>query len=226
MTVSVRLARRAGVLAAAAGLLALAAAGAGAQDKASSPIVTDASQVETLAKFAKKADAVAKEWYPKIGQILGVEKLSTEKITIKIDLEAGGVAATGGRNIGVSARYVAKNPNDIGMIVHELCHVVQGYPKYDPVWLVEGIADYVRFYCFEPVSARPHPNPAKASCRDSYRTTGCFLDWACGKYDKDLIKKLDAALKADKYTEDIWKTLTGKDLDALNTEWLETLKTK
>lgn len=187
-------------------------------------ITVDARDVETVAKFAKRAQAVARTWYPRIAAILGVSSVPSERVTIRISLEAGGVAGTSGRRIEVSARYVARNPNDLGMIVHELAHVVQAYPKYDPAWLVEGIADYVRFYHFEPASARPHPDPARANCRDSYRTTACFLDWACRTYDRDLVRKLDAALKASTYSEEMWKALTGKDLDALNAEWLESLR--
>jgi hypothetical protein len=226
MTLSGWFARQAGRVVATAGLLA-AVASVGAQGRpAAAPIILDTSQIDALAKFARQADGVAKAWYPRIGRILGVETLSTEPITIRIGVDIDGVAATGGRTIGVSARYVVKQPNDLGMIVHELVHVVQGYPKYDPVWLVEGIADYVRFYHYEPISARPHPNPDRASCRDSYRTTGCFLDWACRTYDKDLVKKLNRALAAGSYSESIWPTLTGKDLDTLNREWLASLSAR
>ena len=109
------------------------------------------------------------------------------------------------------------------MIVHELTHVVQAYPKYDPVWLVEGIADYVRFFHFEPEANRPHPDPKKANCRDSYRTTAAFLDWAVRRYDPDLVRKLDRALKAGTYSDDLFRQSTGKPLDQLNAEWVASL---
>jgi hypothetical protein len=183
------------------------------------------SQVEVIQQFGTKAGAVVTEWYPRIVRILGAEKATPPKrVTVVMDLVMDGVAGTGGDSIHVSAKYVLKHPDDTGMIVHELTHVVQAYPKYDPVWLVEGIADYVRFYHYEPESQRPHPDPAKANCRDSYRTTAAFLDWAVRRYDADLVKKLDHALKAGTYSDNLFRQATGKNLDQLNTEWLASLK--
>ncbi len=187
-------------------------------------ITADTSQLATVQTFAKKAQALARAWYPQIVKILGAEPTTPpQQVTIIMDIGMDGVAATGGTEIHVSVRYVAQHPDDLGMIVHELTHVVQSYPKYDPVWLVEGIADYVRFYHYEPVSARPHPNPAKANCRDSYRTTAAFLDWASRRYDRDLVQKLNHALQTNTYTEAMFQQLTGKTLDELNTEWLASL---
>lgn len=187
-------------------------------------IVRDDSQLEMLIQFSKNSEKLAKEWYPKIVDALGRENaISVDKITITMDLNYDGVAATGGTQISVSPKYVLKNPNDYGMIIHELTHVAQGYPQYDPVWLVEGIADYVRFFVFEP-QTKIKINPDKANCRQSYRTTAAFLGWASAKYDKDLVKKLDKSLKTATFTEADFEKLTGKSLDTLNTEWLTSVR--
>lgn len=187
-------------------------------------IKVDASQIETLAKFAKQSQKVADTWYPRIVKILGADKAKLPKrITIVIDLEADGVAGTSGDKIVVSARYVAKHPDDLGMIVHELVHVVQYYPNYEDGWLVEGVADYVRFYHYEPLDQRPSPNPANASYRDSYRTTASFLNYAATRYDKELIRKIDKALKDGAYKPELFEKATGKNLDQLNKEWLAAL---
>ena len=187
-------------------------------------IKVDASQIETVAKFAKQAQRVADTWYPRIIKMLGAdaEKLP-KRVKSVLDLEAGGVAGTSGSEIRVSARYVAKHPEDLGMIVHELVHVAQGYPNYEAGWLVEGIADYVRFYGYEPEAKRPHPNPAKVTYHDSYRTTASFLNFAATRYDKEIIMKLDKALKEGTYKPELFQTATGKNLDQLNTEWLAAL---
>lgn len=187
-------------------------------------IKIDVSQVEILARFAKQAQKVADTWYPRIVKTLGADKAKMPKrVVIVIDLEENGVAGTSGNEIRVSARYVAKHPDDLGMIVHELVHVVQAYPNYDAGWLVEGIADYVRFYHYEPVSKRPSPNPAQASYKDSYRTTASFLNYAATRYDKELIRKIDRALKDGTYTPELFDKATGKNLAQLNTEWLTAL---
>ncbi len=188
-------------------------------------IINDTSQLKVLNLFSRQANATAKKWYPRIVALLGAKNSNPpSNITLVMDFNYKGVAATSGTRIAMSPEWIRKHPDDLGMVVHELTHVVQGYPKYDPVWLVEGIADWVRWFNFEPVDKRPHPNPDKATARDSYRTTGAFLDWTLHKYDKDIVKKLDAALRADTYKESLWHDLTGKTLDDLNTEWIASLK--
>jgi hypothetical protein len=198
---------------------------ASAQDAEIPKIVMDTSQLDVLNAFAKKAEATAKDWYPRIVKILGVTNPKPRgTITLVMDFDYKGVAATSGEGIHISTEYARKHPDDLGMVVHELTHVVQAYPKYDPVWLVEGIADYVRFYHFEPVAKRPHPDPAKVSARDSYRTTAAFLDWTTTKYNKELVRQLDHVLKESTYKEETFKELTGKSLDDLNTEWIASLR--
>jgi len=193
-------------------------------------VVVDTSQIQGVAgfeaanTFAEKVSKLITDGYPMIVKELGAERAPVpERVTVVFDKDMEGVAATGGTTIHVAAKYAQEHPDDTGMIIHELAHVVQGYPNYDPVWLIEGIADYVRFFHYEPIANRPHPNPAKATCRDSYRTTGAFLDWAVRTHDKKLVKKLDAALKANTYSEDMFRQATGKSLDQLNTEWLASL---
>jgi hypothetical protein len=89
---------------------------------------------------------------------------------------------------------------------------------------VEGIADYVRWYKYEPENKRTKPDPARATARDSYRTTGAFLFWASNKYDANLVPKLNAAFGSNTYKESLFKDYTGKTLDELNDEWRATLK--
>lgn len=183
----------------------------------------DTKQLSNLVKFAKEAEALAKKEYPKTADVLGIPRSELADVKVIIDFNADGVAYANGKTIHVAAKYAASHPDDIGLVVHELCHVAQAYPKYDPVWLVEGIADYVRWFAFEALDKRPKVTKAKANARASYRTTGAFLDWALRTYDKDLVKKLNKTLRESQYKEEIWKTLTGKTLDELNDAWKASL---
>ena len=45
------------------------------------------------------------------------------------------------------------------------------------------------------------------------------------KYDKDLVRKVNQALREGEYREEIWKTLTKKSLKELDEEWRESMKT-
>jgi hypothetical protein len=180
-------------------------------------------QLENLVKFTKEAEALAKKEYPKTADVLGIPRSSLPDVKVIIDFNADGVAYADGKVIHVAAKYAAAHPDDTGLVVHELCHVAQGYPKYDPVWLVEGIADYVRWFAFEPEGKRPKVKKASANARASYRTTGAFLDFVIRTKDKDLVKKLNKALKEDTYKESLWKDYTGRTLDELNGDWKDSL---
>jgi hypothetical protein len=197
------------------------------------PVVVDEDTKKKLEELAKTYAQVAKDNYPLIVKTLQSKGKAHDEVHIVVTYRYNGVAATSGAGFGnrpsvptiqVSAKYALAHPDDLGMIVHEMVHVVQSYASYDPVWLVEGIADYVRWFFYEPQDKRPHPNPAKATARDSYRTTGAFLFWASGKYNPDLVVKLHAAYQANNYKESMFKDLTGKTLDELNTEWIASLK--
>ena len=150
--------------------------------------------------------------------------LPPTKVLLEFDPSYEGVAATGGTHIHCALAYFRKNPKDVGAIVHELVHVVQQYPKYDPVWLVEGIADYERFYKFEPVERRPHPTAKHASYAEGYRTAAAFLDWTQRTYDPQLVSKLNTACRESRDTNAVFLQCTSKPLDELWVEYSKTLK--
>ncbi|HEY7115338.1 MAG TPA: basic secretory protein-like protein [Tepidisphaeraceae bacterium] len=191
-------------------------------------IKVDTSDVPEMADYGKRVQKVAEEWYPKIWAKLPSEGFvppATVTITFKKDYK--GVAAASGNRITAAQKWFTDHPDDVGAFVHELVHVVQAYrrgPK--PGWLVEGIADWYRFFNYEPVNKRPHPNPTRAKYTDSYRTTGHFLNWAQETYDKDLVVKINAACRQGKYNEGLWKEYTGKTLEELGAEWKESLAKK
>lgn len=191
---------------------------------ASKPIEVTPEQKKKLEELAKTYGDVARKNFDLIVKRLRSTGSVPSTVKIVITYKYKGVAATAGDTIMVDPRYALSHPDDLGMIVHEMAHVVQGYPTYDPGWLVEGIADYVRWFFYEPTDKRPKPNPDRATARDSYQTTGAFLFWASNKYSQDLVPKLHAAFQANTYKEDMFKQITGKTLDELNAEWKEALK--
>jgi hypothetical protein len=104
------------------------------------------------------------------------------------------------------------------MVIHELSHVVQSYPR-GVGWITEGIADYVRYFKYEPKPAPPKVG-AKASYKDGYKTSATFLSWLEKSKDKDIISKLNLALRTSSYKEDLFKEWTGSDLDTLWKEFI------
>jgi hypothetical protein len=112
-----------------------------------------------------------------------------------------------------------------------MVHVVQGYGRVRrddpnatrmPGWLVEGIADYIRWFLYEPQTKGAEittRNLGRAKYDASYRITGNFLNWVTTKYDLNIVQKLNAAGRAGKYREDLWKEATGKTVQELGNEW-------
>jgi hypothetical protein len=107
------------------------------------------------------------------------------------------------------------------MVAHEMTHLVQRYPRSRAGWLVEGIADYVRLQHFEPALARPRLDFNRVKYTDAYKTTALFLIFLEEKHGRGVVPKLHAALRAGTYSDNDFKTITGKDLDALWADFKE-----
>ena len=110
-----------------------------------------------------------------------------------------------------------------------MVHVVQQYRRArggepNPGWLVEGVADYVRWCLYEPPELRPRPDPDRARYTDSYRTTGAFLAWVAGKHGDETIRTLNTAMREGKYSAHLWERATGRTVDELWGDYVETLK--
>jgi len=202
------------------------------EGKVLAKITVDTSEAPDLDDWGRRAGELCVQWYPKIIALLPSEGYTPrDSVRLRFRKEYRGVAATSGSTISISANFVRKNTNDWGMVVHELTHVVQSYGSPEPGavkpgWLVEGIADYIRLTHFEPQARRPRINPDKASYKDAYKTTAIFLEWAAKTKDKDLVTHLSAALRQKKFKLEMFKERTGKTVDELWQEFIETLRPK
>jgi Peptidase of plants and bacteria len=179
----------------------------------------DVAQVPDLQPWGRAAEALCQAWYPKIVAILHSDdsvRPLPRLVKLRFEKEMKGVAYASGSEIHIAASWVQSHPNDFGMVVHELTHLVQRYPRNrGGGWLVEGIADYVRLQYFEPLVPRPHIDFTKAKFTDSYKTTAVFLIWLEGKYGSDLVPTLNAALRAGRYSDAVFKDATGKEVAQL-----------
>ena len=184
----------------------------------------DVSDAPEMKEWGEKVVRVCERQYPSICDELaspGFVPPTQLRMTLKNDY--AGVAAAGGGKITGSVKYFKSKPDDIGAMVHETVHCVQLYRGRNlPGWLVEGIADYYRFWRYEPGKAG-RLTPERARYDGSYRTTAAFLAFVSDKYDPNAVTKLNAALRENKYDVGIWKTLTGKTVEELNQEWRQSL---
>ncbi len=187
--------------------------------------IVDVSDAPEMKEWAEKVARICERAYPMINEELksdGFKPRHTIRMTLKNNYR--GVAATAGGRITGSVKFFKAHPDDVGAMVHETVHCVQSYRRgNNPGWLVEGIADYIRFFKFEPGKLRPL-SPNRARYNGSYRVTAAFLAFVCDKHDKEFVRKLNAIMRAGKYKEDVWKDLTGKTVQELEGEWKATLR--
>jgi hypothetical protein len=193
-------------------------------------ISIDTSEAPDLAQWAHtELTPAVQKWYPKIvARLPGDGFEAPKKVTIVFKANMKGVATTSGTKIVCSAEWFRNNLKGeaSGAIIHELVHVTQQYGLVSmwrtPLWVTEGIADYIRWFLYEPQSQGAVIDQERISTvhyNDSYRVTANFLDWVIGKYDKDLITKLNAANREGKYRENLWKDYTGHTASELESEW-------
>jgi hypothetical protein len=209
-----------------------AVSGSIAIDTAAAPDLTDWAD-HTLAP-------VLAAWYPKIVAMLpspGFVAPANFTVTIR---PMDGVAYTTGTNVVVSADWCRHEIEGqaIGSVVHEMVHVVQqygrlGYGDRAPGWLVEGMADYVRWFKFEPKShgadivwMRRHGKHFSPHYDDSYRVSANFLNWVTEKYDSNMVTQVNAVLREGNYTDDFWKQRTDKTVQELGAEWRQKIETQ
>jgi hypothetical protein len=203
----------------------------------------DTARAPGLKDWAEqKLAPVLAEWYPKISAMLPSDGYTPpEKFTISIR-PGQGVAATGGTRVTANSTWLKGevNKQGIGALLHEEVHVIQQYGRArrvnpdatrSPGWLVEGIPDYIRWFLYEPQShgadvvwLRRQRNP-NLKYDGSYRITANFLNWVTEHYDRDIVKKLNAAMRDGKYTDDLWKEACGgKTVQELGSEWKEAME--
>jgi hypothetical protein len=205
-------------------------------------IYIDTSETPELTEWAHKELApVLQQWYPKIVKMLPSEGYQApDSVRIIFSANMRGVAGTSGTSVRCGAGWFRRELQGEakGAVVHELVHVVQQYGRArrsdpnatrTPGWLVEGIADYIRWFLYEPetrgaeVTGR---NIARARYDSSYRISGNFLNWVTETYDRDIVRKLNAAARRSRYNEELWKKATGRTLQELGDEWKQSLEKK
>ncbi len=200
------------------------------------------SETPDLTEWAHKELApVLQKWYPKIVKMLPSEGYQAPgRLSITFSPNMRGVAAASGTRVRCGAGWFRRQLQGEakGAVVHELVHIVQQYGRArrtnrnatrNPGWLVEGIADYIRWFLYEPqtrgaeVTSR---NIARARYDSSYRISGNFLNWVTETYDKNIVRKLNAAARQGKYNEKLWKEATGHTVQDLGNEWKRHLEKK
>jgi hypothetical protein len=176
----------------------------------------------------EKLIPVVRDWYPKIVEMLpGKGFEAPRQVRIVFTDEYLGVAVTEGATIRCGVGWFRRElqREALGAVVHELVHVAQSYGNRQggaPGWLVEGLADYIRWFLYEPESRGAVISRQKAdSVRhdEGYRVSANFLNHVIARYDKELLPELNHALRQGHYTPELWKRRTGRTLEELIVDW-------
>ncbi|MBU6399744.1 MAG: hypothetical protein KGS61_05450 [Verrucomicrobia bacterium] len=205
-------------------------------------ITLDTVQTPDLREWAERELApVLAEWYPRIVDLLpGMGYEAPRRLTVTFSDTMRGVAATSGTHIRCAAAWFRQNLKGEakGAVVHEMVHVVQQYgrarrtnpnARRSPGWLVEGIADYIRWFKYEPQSHGADVTPrnlARARYDGNYRISANFLNWVSEKHDPFIVGQINAALRDGQYDDGLWQRYTGKTVEVLGEEWKADLAAK
>ncbi len=214
-------------------VLAQTGALASEQDKSEKPgktpplkITLDTSNAPEMAKWAAHVKSLCEKTYPLICSQLGEPGFQPPTAVRIVFENKDGVAWTAGTHITCCTDWFKQHPDDCGAVIHELCHVVQSYHHRVPGWVTEGIADYVRWFKYEPAKRRPHVNPRRAKYTDGYQTTAAFFDWIVRTKNRSFVQRLNAAARNGKYSDELFDEYAHKPLDELWTEFISSLKKK
>jgi hypothetical protein len=199
----------------------------------------DTTTASDLTEWVKsELTPVVKAWYPKIVEMLPSEGFQAPQevvITFKDDL--GGIPAyAAGNRISCNSGWYRKElkREAKGCTVHELVHVAQQYGRKlqpeamkFPGWMTEGLADYIRWFLYEPESKGAELSARQAdrvNYDGNYRITANFLNWVVGKHSPKIVAELNAAAREGRYHDSMWIKLTGKTVAELGAEWKAALK--
>lgn len=137
----------------------------------------DTSQSPQLNNFASSLKQALIPWFPVISTELSSPNFTPpDNFAIRFDPNYNGIAQTSGNKIVGSVQYYASNQDDIGSMIHEMTHVIQSY-KSCPSWLIEGIADWIRYYKYEPSSRMPSKPQSTDYYTLGYGISAYFLQY-------------------------------------------------
>lgn len=198
--------------------------GADAKDvKPTAAINIDFSEVPDLKDWALRAQKDADDYYPVICEKLSSDGFVAPRQILFVFKETKGIAFTTGTQVTFARGWIQAHPDDTGTVVHELTHVIQQYKGKAPGWLTEGIADYIRWQNWEPLERRRKLNPKQMKYTNGYNDAAAFLAWIEKNRDKDIVRKLNEALRKNTYSDELFKTHAGGDIPTLWKEFIDSL---
>jgi Peptidase of plants and bacteria len=171
-----------------------------------------------LAPVVGRLTTVFYQSYPKlVKRFENPKKAASRQIRLVLERGLKAPAECSGAKVTVSVDWLEKHPDDVGLLTHELTHVVQAYPSPEPGWLTEGLADYARHLygpTEQPGWALPERLSRKQSYKDGYRVTARFLLWLDTRHPQ-AVDKLHRRMQEGTFKVGDFRDLTGQSLESL-----------
>lgn len=186
----------------------------------------DISQAPQLTNFASKVKKALTPWYPVISaELASPDYTPPDNIAIKFDPNYNGVAYTSGNKIVGNAQYYTNNQDDVGSMIHEMTHVIQSY-KNCPFWISEGIADWIRYYKYEPSKRMPSKPSSSDFYTSGYGISAYFLQYILDNTPQwpapnHMVYWVNKDCREGTYNDSMWLRMTGKTVDQF---WQDMIK--
>jgi len=182
-----------------AALAAAAAPSIAQASNAAMTMTTETGRFPQLEPWAGALKLKAADWWPVITRTLaspGFEAPDQIQVRFGVINPPEVSAVTQGTSIFVSGPYIAGHQDDFGCIAHEMCHVVQAFPKSaTPGWLTEGIADYVRYYVLFPDDQRRLFDPSVDAYGRGYQPAAALLDFVERHHGAGSVRQVNAVMR-------------------------------
>lgn len=173
--------------------------------------------------FAANSEQLCREYFIAVQQLLFPHDPLPQELNtrLKFIMQEDGIAWAGGGEITANLKWFLDKPEDVGAIYHELVHIVQAYPENaDAGWVVEGIADWCRYFVYEGKTLETYLDADPGHYSDAYTNAARFLDWLRSNKNANIVTELNARLRAGSYNAVTdWPELCGAGLDPLWDEY-------
>lgn len=171
-----------------------------------------------IAPVVGRMTALFYECFPRLlARFENPQNPAPRSIRLRFERGLSAPAMTERSVIKVNIAWIEQHPEDIGLLTHELTHVVQAYPSPKPGWLTEGIADYAR-HCYGPASqpgwSLPETLSQGQNYNDGYRVTARFLLWL-ESTRPGTIDRLNRRMQAGEFREEECEEIAGAPLTQL-----------
>jgi len=170
-------------------------------------IVNHLNGANDLRDHAEAMKRMMLEWFPFIqGQLSTPAYRKVNKIDVYYDEKDNGIYAAG-TEIHIPQGYVRNNKGDTGVFIHEMTHVIH-QSRNCPGWVVEGTAELMRRWHYEPKTTPTKPTNQELG--NAY-VGDWLLEYLNTYMQRPMFYMITKACQEGSWRDSWLKDMTGKD---------------